>query len=709
MATRYVNRKTGRDSGSFTSAAAPARTVVAALQAASPGDTVEIQGAGSYAEDELVIDKALTLVGSHAAANPGIDPTTPGFDLALLPELTAKPGAGHRILRIAGTTATRATMGPVRVSGLRIRGGHAVHTASEPALGAGGGIAVIDADDVRIEGCAITANRTETAPLAPWPEADRLALRAALLDLVGEIVSPSGEQAVNRMIDAANPMIALAGRPPLPHLDRAKVLAKIGKDFDAKLGPGRPNSWLAGQAFGGGIAAVWASPTIRNCLLRGNVAEGRGAGLAVVGYGWPTIEHCWFDGNRSGSQGRRDGGGVGCEITLPGQMTRNLSELDLVRFLTARIGTVKATIGSPLGYVGIGEIISLTAWLANPSGPHPIARGVKAIVLELITELVKEAYSLAKGTAHPKKDLKGIAKGVVDEGLYYLATAALAKDRWKAWKQDEVERARKTAVAISDCRFTENRCDDDGGGLYASVMSRVKVTKSTFTGNLAQGGGGGIRLTMGSAGTIDACEIAGNTALVADPEGKLVAAGGGLSIRNADLTLTATRIGWAGSTIGASSNVCSDHAGGGVCFQADTEGALAGIPDFWTTIMREVFEVEALRVLIDSASQVSGNGAGYDATRHPLGGTKKAKGGGIWLLQGRFADAPRVDLRIMRVNRTVIGNHAQTRGYVSKVDEKRWIAAADNVCIQDFVGRTEWTEVNYGPLLDSSGDLHFAP
>ncbi|HKT83414.1 MAG TPA: hypothetical protein VJQ84_06210, partial [Solirubrobacterales bacterium] len=709
MATRYVNGKTGRNAGPFTSATAPARTVAAAIHAADPGDTVEIQGTGSFVEDELVIDKALSLVSSHALANPGVDPTAPGFNLALLPELTAKAGARHRVLRVAGTPATRTTMGPVRVSGLRIRGGHAVHTANEPALGAGGGIAVIDADDVRIEGCVITANRTETAPLAPWPEADRLALRTAVLDLAGTFVSPAGAAALNRAIDFANPFLVRLGKPPLAHFDRAKLLAKLGSDFDAKLGPGRPNSWIAGQAFGGGIAAVWASPTIRNCLLRGNIAEGRGAGLAVVGYGWPSIGHCWFDANRSGSQGRRDGGGVGCEITLPGHMSRNLSELDLVRFLVARINAIKTSLGSPLEYYGAADIAGLAIWLVNPSGPHPLLRGSAGILGYLVAALIEEGDKVAKGEVTKadelKKDAKGIGRGALDLVLYYLATAALNKGRWKAWKQDEVERARRTDVAIDDCRFTENRCDDDGGGLYASVLSRVKVTKSSFTGNLAQGGGGGIRLTMGSAGTIDACEIAGNTAIVADPENKLVAAGGGLSVRNADVTLTATRIGWTGNTIGPSSNVCSDHAGGGICFQADTEGALAGIPDFWTTIMREVFEVGAVKVLIDSSCRVGGNGAGYDAGRHPLGAAKKAKGGGIWLLQGKFPDAPRVDLRIVRVARTVEGNRAQTKNYASKVDGTS-IAAANDVCIQDFVKRREWTEVNYGPLLDRSGDLH---
>lgn len=688
MATRYVNGKKGKDSGQFTLPTAPARTVGAALKVAVAGDTVEIQDAGSYPEGELVIDKPLTLLSSYVVANPSADPTAAGFDARVLPELTVAPGTRTRVLRIAGTPETRATMGPVRVSGLRVAGGHAVHTAAEPALGCGGGIAVVDADDVRIERCAITGNRTTTAPLASWPESDRVALRTAVVELVGEIVSPATVALINKLIDGANIVLAVRGLPRLAPLDRAKILTEIAREFDAKLAPGRPNSWLAGQAFGGGIATVWASPTVRDCLLRGNGAEGRGAGLAVVGYGWPTIERCWFDANATGAQGRRDGGGVGCEISLPGKLPRNLSEIDLVRFLTAKVAAVKAALGSPLSGLTTFDVLEFSYWLANPYRPSPPVRGVKRIVLELIAGNFKEAG---------------------DHALYYLATSALSRDRWDAWKRDEIERARKTAVAIADCRFTKNRCEDDGGGLYASVLSRVKLTRSRFNENVARGSGGGIRLTMGSAGEIAGCELSGNTALTIDPDGKLVTGGGGLSARNVDLTLTETRIGSSGGAIAADSNVCTDHAGGGLCFQADTEGNLAGIPDFWTTILREVFEVSAVKVVIAASCAIAGNGAGYDEGRRPLGGTKKAKGGGVWALQGTFPDAPRLSLRIERFAATVRDNQAQTKGYESKVVKGLKLATANQLCVQDMIGRHEWTESNLGSLVDAAGDLRFAP
>jgi len=687
MTTRYVHAKKGTTSGSFDTPGAPARSVGDALKVTKAGDTIEIQDAATYREDELVIDKPLTIISSYILGNPGADPTDPKFDPKLLPELTIKLGARHRVMRVAGTPATRATGGPVVVKGVRIAGGQAVHNASEPALGAGGGVAVIDIDNVTIERCVISKNSTESMPITAWPEPIRLGLKKAVLDLLLEIVTPGVEKFLNALIEAANRALKSIGYTPVPLVDRTVAFKYMDKAFDAHLSPGRPNHWLAGQAFGGGAAAVWASPTLRRCLIRDNTAEGRGAGLAVVGYGWPTLDGCWIDGNRSGSKGRLDGGAVGCEIALPGKMTRNLSEIDLVKFLTGKLSTVKTVIGSPLSHITLWDIIDYAKWLANPSQPSPPVKGLKAVILDLIT-----------GQYDP----------ALDHLLYYCVSSALSLNCWDAWTKVEVDQAKKLSVTLADCQLSENKCADDGGGLYASVLSRVRISKTKILRNTARGSGGGIRLSMGSGGELTECELVGNTAVVDDPTKELKAGGGGLSARNVDLTLTATRIGPAAAGIGMDSNVCSDHAGGGVAFQADTEGALAGIPDLWTTIMVEVFGVRGVSVLIKAGCTITENGAGFDERRTGLSGTSKAKGGGIWLLQGKFPDAPRVEVTIEAVAATVRSNTAQTKAYSSKVQPGTVIATANEVCIQNMIGGKEWTEANFGPLL-SGGDLHFLP
>ena len=171
---------------------------------------------------------------------------------------------------------------------------------------------------------------------------------------------------LNAIVVAYNRAAAVTGAPTLTPIVRATVIAEIGKAFDRHLDPGRPNSWLAGQAFGGGLATVWASPTVKNCRVAHNEAEGRGAGVAVVGFGWPKIDGCWIDGNTSGSHGRRDGGGLGFEVGLPSKLGRDLTEVDLVRFLTVKIAALKTTIASPARSITLGDVLDFGRWVVDP-------------------------------------------------------------------------------------------------------------------------------------------------------------------------------------------------------------------------------------------------------------------------------------------------------------------------------------------------------
>jgi hypothetical protein len=411
----------------------------------------------------------------------------------------------------------------------------------------------------------------------------------------------------------------------------------------------------------------------------------------VVGYGWPLFHQCWIDGNRSGTSGRRDGGGLGCEVSVPGKLTRDLSEIDLVRFLTTKV----IHVASPASSVTLSDLLDYAWWLINPFRPNPAVRGVKAIVLELLG-------GKARGEA------------VLFHALYFLASSALSLNKWDAWKRDEIEQAQKTEVTVTESRLTGNRCFDDGGGLYASVMSRVRLAKTEVSGNVAGSIGGGVRLTMGSGGVLDTCDIRGNTALGLELSTGRPAPGplpgGGVSARNSDVILTGTRIGVpAGvkpSAPTAESNVTPDHPGGGLGYQADTEGALAGIPDLWTSIMREVFDVQSVRIEIGKGSAIEGNGAGYDERRSPVGKAQFAKGGGLYALQGTFPDAPDLTLTVEAVGTTIRNNFAGVAGYPSKVESGRIIATANQVCLQDLRAGKEWTESNYGTLL-RSGNLVF--
>ncbi|MFD9138157.1 right-handed parallel beta-helix repeat-containing protein [Streptomyces bottropensis] len=703
--TRFVHATKGTSSGRFDTPAKPARSVGAALKAAAAGDTVVILDTATYLEDELVIDKPLTLTSAFLQTHPQADPSDPAFDVRALPTLAPKSGAQHRVLRVSGTPGK--PLGPVTLSGLRVTQGRAVHVPGgpDPALGAGGGIAVVDTDDVRIERCVVTGCQTQAAALPAWPEADRAALRKDLVDLVDTVVPPFVEMALNLMIEAANRLIRNlpVGIAPIPPFDRNIVKDMIGTEFDAHIPPGKGVNWLAGQAFGGGIATVWSSAVIRNCRIQGNRAQGRGSGLAVVGYGWPTVENCWIDRNHSGDRGRLDGGGIGAEISLPGKLPRDLSEIELVRFLRSKASAARAamasvSIPSPL------ELLQFARWLLDPTQPPVITDNLRRLMLFL---------------SNSYKDPELLFR----ELFYVFAATSLALGRWDAWNEDEIKTARTRSITVKKTTITHNECGDDGGGVYASVLSRVTVTECRIDGNSAPGMGGGVRLSMGSAGSFTGCTVDHNASGTrpgtqmskARPASSIkvgpftidrpakpsipvaTPGGGGISVRNADLALTTTRIGTTAG--GPSGNITSDHPGGGLLVFADTEGDMAGFPDMWTAIQHEVFEVRKIRVTVDASCLITGNGSGFRTGPTPVAKPLFAKGGGVFILQGTFPDAPIPEVSLTNVTATVRGNIAQVQNYTSRVAPGLAIRTCHEICIQDLKARMEWTETNDTPLI----------
>jgi hypothetical protein len=71
---------------------------------------------------------------------------------------------------------------------------------------------------------------------------------------------------------------------------------------------GGTGTYSAGYYHGGGLFARSSSPSIRNCIFEGNVAEaGGGVSLYVA---WVTIESCVFENNEATFGGNRGGGGL---------------------------------------------------------------------------------------------------------------------------------------------------------------------------------------------------------------------------------------------------------------------------------------------------------------------------------------------------------------------------------------------------------------
>ena len=678
MVTRFVHQAQGKLTGDFDSKTSPAKHIHDAIRKADPGDTVEILDAATYVEPELIIDQPLTVIGTNPAGFNDDPRMTPGFGLVKsFP--TIKPQGKHRVLTIRGTPKTRTTAGRVFLNGVNITGGRAQVTAKDPAHGAGGGIAVIDLDNVTIERCAIINNSTFLGVRKGWPRSDRLAFRTATLDLAGHLLSSEFEAGVNLLIVGANKVLKTLRRGSLASFSRATALSKLALAFDRKFPPKLENFPIGGQGFGGGVATVWASPTVRNCLIAHNHSQGRGGGIGVVGYSWPTIDSCSIFRNSTGSRGRRDGGGMGCEVALPGKLTRDLGSIDLIRFLTPRIVKVKATITNPLSHISSSDITALF----TSASPGTVATGIKAILLAVIGGNWLQA---------------------IDHLFYFTLRMALSISRFDAWNRLELIQARENRIKLIESTVFENNSHDDGGGFYATVMARSEISDTTFSGNVAGGLGGGVRLSMGSSAHLKNCQLIGN---FADPteKSKSIPGGGAIAARNADLELTKVQIG-KGSSIGVHSNLCSNHPGGGIAFQADTEGSLFGIRDGWTAILAEVFEVRSVEFKIVGGI-ITNNGAGFSDSRKAIPGVKRAKGGGIWLLQGSHPDAPRLELRIEEFKRVVINNLAMTKSYRSTITGAI-IPSAHELLIQDLINSREISGKQLNRLIKSR-TLKYSP
>ena len=571
----------GKPSASlFTDPKRPAKRVTDALRAADPGDTINILDAAIYAEGEILIDKEISIVSAAGLNSAVAKPTSPLFKVERYPRLRPA-GGSSRVLRIQGPT--RNAFGKVLLQGLVIENGRTINNPGEPAWGAGGGIAVVDIDDVSIRDCLITNNRTESVPFGTYSP-------AAFKDTV---------------IAKLKDVLSLA-----PGMDKSKidgVVKSVRDELNKRLPDRKDNNKLAGQSFGGGVCFAWSSGKIQGCRIEGNHANGRGGGIAVFGYGWPSIQDCHIVNNASGTQGwaRRDGGGIGIEISLPERISRDLTERDMIQ--------------------------DLEAWLRLA----PTAQLVAMLGASLAAAC---AQAIARG------DFGKFTETV----MYQFTKTYLAARRWVAWEKKDIEQARTRSVFVGNSRITGNQAYDDGGGLYASVLSRVKIESTDVSGNTAQNGAGGaIRVSMGSDLAVVCCTIGKNKtgAGIGSPR----PGGGGIASRNTQVLLIGTSA--APTTIDL--NVCPKWAGGGVWLAAESEGNMAGVADLWHAILTEVFQFTEMSVRMEGSVQVVGNAAGTSGAASPHG-----KGGGFYILRTAFPDAPVLSLKLEQFQGQVFKNIA---------------------------------------------------
>lgn len=73
------------------------------------------------------------------------------------------------------------------------------------------------------------------------------------------------------------------------------------------------------SSFGGGIRVTSSSPTIRDCIVRGNTSDSYGGGIGVTGSpAGPLIERCTVVDNHASGLGYASGGGIAINGATPG-------------------------------------------------------------------------------------------------------------------------------------------------------------------------------------------------------------------------------------------------------------------------------------------------------------------------------------------------------------------------------------------------------
>ncbi|MFZ5760360.1 MAG: right-handed parallel beta-helix repeat-containing protein [Thermodesulfobacteriota bacterium] len=186
-----------------------------------------------------------------------------------------------------------------------------------------------------------------------------------------------------------------------------------------------------------------------------------------------------------------------------------------------------------------------------------------------------------------------------------------------AWIPEELDKAKVNRIRFIKNEINDNAADDDGGGVYLSVLSRSEFNSNIINNNHAGHAGGGVRATLASDVTMNGDYVHNNNANTKKESGN---GGGGIAIRNASLFLNNVRV---------ENNVVDGWAGGGIFFNSTTSGS-SGIPGaHYDDILRTVFDAREFHLSIAGAlSTVKFN----QAKLAPVLGDHRM-GGGIYALR----------------------------------------------------------------------------
>ena len=237
----------------------------------------------------------------------------------------------------------------------------------------------------------------------------------------------------------------------------------------------------------------------------------------------------------------------------------------------------------------------------------------------------KNIISLNQSTG-ARADGGGIAATVAHPGTLSFDEAAL-------------EKARQRRIRIIGNQINNNTAEDDGGGVYLSVMAKALFKNNDISFNIAWKAGGGVRASLGSDIEMTQDSIHDNQCsfhFEPDPA-DLMNGGGGVATRNSDLILT---------NVILANNINHAFAGGGIFFASSSEGAIGGGEesdlDNWAwlgissydDILRDYFLKTEVHIECKGGTTISGN----ISSRFESQAEDNRKGGGLYLLRYRADD-----------------------------------------------------------------------
>lgn len=278
-----------------------------------------------------------------------------------------------------------------------------------------------------------------------------------------------------------------------------------------------------GLAYGGGVFTAGSAPTVRDCVIRGNVAN-NGGGIWLCGTGAGNValfERCELIGNVAGSAGGFGGtaGGFGCESAIALWFDSSLIDnsavvgggvgvitASTVAFESCRLLDNGARDSGGGAYAGPGTVLRMFRCDIDDSRLLDTASAEGGGVYSEDADLdLQECRIRRSDVARPSARVRGggvylAGRGRIERCLIEDNHAPRGGGGGLALQ----ETAATTTFVVEGNRFVGNRTDQTGGGLviYNTASAEIVLRSNVFVDNEANVRGGAIHVAGGSGNDV---------------------------------------------------------------------------------------------------------------------------------------------------------------------------------------------------------------